>query len=173
VKILALDPSSTRTGYAILTSPTADGLVEAGYLRPERSTDRYLDRITAMAQDLHGLISMTAGIDLVVIEMPSGRCGGGQRRGAGSSLIVYGVAAGMLWGVAVGRVGTGVKAVETVFENVWTGRVSKGVRQQRIAAQFPSYAKACAADTGGDTADAIGLGVWYLEEHIIERANRG
>jgi hypothetical protein len=96
----------------------------------------------------------------VVIEITSGkvarRARGKGHNGAGLS--VYGMAVGYLWRECVAALG---ESVSTVEENVWTAGVPKDRRARHIATLFPAYRRA--KDPGGDVADAIGLGRWYLQ----------
>lgn len=169
--ILALDPSSTRTGYALGTG--AGQIVEAGYFTPVAKSPA-MERIRSMAGDLLELLDgheeELAGI---VVEVCSGRPGSGSRRGASSSLAIYGMAAGAMWMASVmwgpGKSATrGDVPVHAVTEQEWTRRVPKKDRQLGIAGLFPQYAAAISQDGGADVADAIGLMRWWF----IERAAR-
>jgi hypothetical protein len=152
---LTLDPSSTRTGYAAWNDDWS--LREAGYFGPTRMKDIALDRIDAMIRDLEHFV-VEKRPRLIVIEIPSGKVGSGQRRGAGASLTIYGFAAGAVY--AWCRTLSGVD-VRTATERAWTNRVPKAKRAKLIAMEFPQYAKAMELDGGGDVADAIGLGLWF------------
>lgn len=160
--LLALDPSSTRTGYAVFDS--AGKIAEAGYLNPRFATDKAWDRIASMIEDLAELLRATAP-RRIVIEVPSGKVGGGQRRGAGASLCIYGFAVGAIW--ATCRSATCNPTTDEVDERSWTLRVPKEIRRSRVAAEFPEYRKVMSKDGGGDVADAIGIGLWWIEQRRI------
>jgi len=156
--ILGLDPSSTRTGYAVVLFGGATKVIDAGYLRG-RTKDEAKTRIMAMRLSLLELLQEHLPT-MTVVEIPSGKIGGGQRRGASaSSMAIYGLAAGVVLGVCLSSPGTEVVAVD---ERVWTSRVPKSIRQRRVAAEFPAYRDVMKSDGGGDIADAIGLALWGL-----------
>jgi hypothetical protein len=157
VTVLALDPSSTCVGYALLRA--ADVLVECGRLTPAKARATPAHRIPTIGQELAALLAATTPTE-VVIEITSGKVAGHARaRGHnGAGLGVYGMAVGYLWRECVAAVG---ESVATVEENVWTAGVPKNRRARYIATLFPVYRTA--NDPGGDIADAIGLGRWYLQ----------
>lgn len=151
MKLLALDPGSIRTGYAIFR----DGvLVDAGHLRAPKDWT-LVERIYALVADLRKLIDETKP-GMMLIEITSGKVQA-RHGGGGAGLAIYGVAVGALWATCM-QLGN----VEAVLENVWTGGVPKTKRQRAIAAEFPRYRAIASKDSGGDIADAIGLGMWYL-----------
>lgn len=158
MKLIALDPSSTRTGYAAFI----DGkLAEAGYLKPHRTRDSSEKRIEAMCNALRELfIGMVVDGVHVVVEVPSDRQGTGSRAGATGRLAIYGVAVGELRRTA--KCSVFVSQVHSVTEREWTRGRSKARRQAGIAALFPNYRRIMAKDRGADVADAIGLGLWWL-----------
>lgn len=160
---LTLDPSSTRTGYAAWRDDWS--LAEAGYFGPSSTRDLALDRIDTMIRELRDFVAEFKP-RLVLIEIPSGKVGSGQRRGAGASLTIYGFAAGSVYTWCRWNM-PGVD-VRTVSERAWTNRVPKAVRARRIAMQFPQYARAMEHDSGGDAADAIGIGCWFQKQQQIK-----
>lgn len=154
MSILALDPSSTATGYAVLRD---DGsLADAGLLKPDRTRDDANTRIAAMHRALIEVLKEHTPAH-VVVEDTSGKVGHrGRARGMnGAGMAIH--------GKAVGYFICAVKAAgyvpECVLENVWTRQVPKAVRQSRVAVAFPAYAGV--SDPGGDVADAIGLADWW------------
>jgi len=165
--VLAIDPSSTRTGYALLTC--SEYLQEAGVLSPENRRDAPIERIRCMAGELIAMIELERP-DVIVIEVPSGRIGTGFRRGAKARLSVYGLGAGGLWGVcwsAVRVSGHRIALVETT-EREWTCGRSRAVRAQHASAAFPHIApKLRGQDPGGDIADAIGIGLWWFNQQRL------
>jgi len=161
--ILALDPSSSRTGYALLTEQ--ETLREAGLLKPGKTTDPAAERIGAMCLDLAELLAALAP-DVIVIEWTSGHVGRKRHRGGGAGLAVYGIAIGALWQVARHYAAPAGARVEIVAENDWTDGVPKPDRIGNIARLYPAYNPA--RDTGGDAADAIGLARWWIRRHRLK-----
>jgi len=159
-ELIAIDPSSTRTGYALFDRR---GVVDAGFLRPDRTKDRADRRVRAMARDLVDLIEEW-GPRVGVIEIPSGAPGRGSRRGGKTSLIVYGFAAGALYGVML----TALARVHPVLETIWTRGQPKARRVVSVATRYPQYLAAADRDRGRDVADAIGLGDWWRSYGQLE-----
>lgn len=160
--LLAIDPSSTCTGFAVLTGPEV--LVEAGRLTPGRQTAPAIIRIATMREELiHLIIEKTP--NQIIIEIPSAHVSGRIRMPKqGKGMGVYGMAAGVLWATAVSLCQTA-----TVDERTWTGCRKKEVRAREIAAIFPAYRKI--KDPGLNIADAIGIGRWwFLAKSAQERA---
>lgn len=159
--ILALDPSSTRTGYALLSR--GGQLGEAGLLKPAKTADPAACRIETMCQDLRELLE-TAGPATVVIEWTSGKIARrGRGRGInGAGLAIYGIAVGALWREVCNYCSQDrQRRCQLIAENIWTAGTAKAKRQAMIARRFARYDPA--SDPGGDVADAIGLGCYYLE----------
>lgn len=154
--LLSLDPSSTTTGWALWNGLL---LLEAGAFRTKPYDDP-LVRIEAECKDLRELIRK-AHPDVVVIEATSGKTAGRLQSRQTSGLGIYGTAVGALWREAYWAVEVSGR-VEMVYENEWTRGVSKAKRRALIAAELPEYAKAMDQDKGGDVADAIGLGRWWI-----------
>ncbi len=153
--ILALDPSSQKTGYALLTP--AGTLTEHGLLKPRRIRDDANARIDAMVFSLREIVAEYAP-DAIIIEDTSGKVGA-RHKGNGAGLAIHGKAVGRLHQAAIDALGEKGRVV-MVLENDWTRRTPKAVRQNRAAYLFPDYKPA--ADKGGDMADAIMLGVWWI-----------
>jgi len=158
--ILALDPSSTRTGYALLDEQ--EKLLEAGFLSPRKRTDPPAERIAAMVEDLLGLLH-TLEPAAVVIEWTTGKVGRRRHHGAGAGLAVYGAALGALWQAACFHARQAGGRVELAVENEWTDGRPKAERAAAIARLYPQYQ--AERDPGGDMADAIGLGGWWIRRH--------
>lgn len=159
--VLALDPSSTRTGFAVLDRLR---LVDAGYLAQPRRLDA-LARSAGMVDEILGLLRARAGLwRAVLIEVPSGRPRSGLRANAGGYLAIYGLAVGAIWQAVRSwcSLQCAPPRVCAVTEREWTRGVPKRVRQRRMALLHPQYAAQLAKDSGGDVADAIGLGAWWL-----------
>lgn len=168
MKLLALDPSSTATGYALFQD---DKLLACGKFRG-RAKDRALLRCELMLAEVQGICLDHAPLD-VVIEMPGGKV---HRRIAGrapAGLDLYGMAAGMIYQGCNGLHPKAVRAIHAVTPNEWTGGRGKAERAKLYGAMFRGVYDP-AADKGLDIADAIGLGLWFRHETarkaIIEKA---
>ena len=155
MKALALDPSSTRTGYAVAEGPGE--LLEAGALAPKRSADA-VERIKAMVQDLDELIEEHQP-DVVIVEVPDGKVHGRRKHAGGAGLSVYGMAAGAMldacwrsWGIHV----------HAVTPTQWNRGRSKNETLAIVDQVFPGtdWKK----DRGRDASDAAGELVWWFEE---------
>jgi len=168
--ILSLDPSSTRSGWALMKPP--EQLVRAGLLLPARQTDPSEDRIAEMCKSLWQILNLWQ-VKTILIEWTSGKT---QKRhkGSGAGLAVHGAATGALWREVLAwlRWQPGENQLKTKViltrENEWTRGVSKRDRAVAIAAMFPEYK--IDNDPGLDIADSIGLAVWYLREQSLKLA---
>lgn len=155
MKILAIDPSSNRTGYAILES-IGERVLEAGILKPDRTTDPANDRIRAMVREAQAIIAEQEP-SLIVIEDTTGKVGKRHGSGGGAGLAVYGKAIGWFASMCE-RLRPG--RVKLVLENEWTAGVSKARRQLTVSRLFPKMD--LSTDTGGDASDAIGVGLYAV-----------
>lgn len=160
---LSLDPSSTRTGYALWSGSI---LIEAGTLRPDRTRDDVFTRVDTMVRELRALVDeMRSGkIETAVIEVPSGRRGRGSEGGATGHLALYGVAVGAIRETCRGL---GIEVVAT-SEREWTrGRPARR-RQSIVARTVVGYD--ASKDTGADVSDAIGIGQWWISQRMVNAA---
>lgn len=154
MKLLAIDPSSSCSGYAVMSDERT--LIECGKLKPTRAKDGPNTRIRTMVNEALQLIAEHQP-DWVVVEDTSGKVARRHGGGGGAGLAIYGKAVG--WFICQmeqrmpGR-------VTCVVENLWTRGVSKPKRQAFIASLYRPYDPK--QDTGGDVADAIGLGRWWF-----------
>jgi len=172
--ILALDPSSTCTGCALLddSEATLNGtprLIEAGLIRPARPRARSFERVESMTVDVSQLLN-THSPNVILVEFPSTHTGA-RHQGAGFGLAVYGFAVGAMWQCCRQWLSDAAHSPRTVqasrgcsciLADNWTRRVAKSVRQRQISLLFPSYR--AADDPGGDIADALGLALWYCRD---------
>lgn len=163
--ILSLDPSSTICGYAALR--TDGSLVEAAAILPAARADPSFERVVSMGEELARVLKRLKP-DVVLIEWTKGKVNVGRHTGLGAGLAVYGCGVGWLgavvWHWAVGRTQC---HVEAVLENDWTRGIPKEQRQLAVTAAYPEYAVHLADDPGGDIADAIGLGGWWIRERQL------
>ena len=161
MKLLSLDPSSTMTGYAIMDEKA--NLVEAGLIKPRKAGDELWTRILTMSKSLITLIKEIEPTHCIV-EVPIGK----HRRlpaAMSGSLVKYGCAVGSLY-LAAHLFCPHVYPVSTL----WTGGKAKVRRAGAVAFRFPTYDPD--KDKGLDMADAIGMGVWWLDQQAGRYAKR-
>lgn len=152
---LSLDPSSTRTGYAVWSDkPAADTLLESGTLKPDTSDTTAIQRIQTMAAELIHLVDEHK-TSRAVIEIPNTHVHG-KLQGRTQGQAVYGLAVGWL----IGRVWERIPAI-TYTDNSWTGRSSKLERVIAVETTFPHYDRK--KDSGHDECDALSLGLWFAQ----------
>ena len=190
MRVLALDPSSTCTGWAVLDGLERDELIDGGLIKP--SASKFLDKAAPEAKhdDLlkwysqgplassRRMIETLGDVlplfdeykpDRVAVEVPSGKAGTGSKWGAKGSLTTYGMAAGAVWAYCLA-----IQPGKTVAinERMWTvGQTSKQGRAYTHESLYPGRYRAN-IDPGGDLSDAIGIGRWYLRQRI-ERGDDG
>lgn len=149
--LLCIDPSSTLCGYALFK---AGVLTECGLLKPQRTRDDANDRIKSMVAEAT-CVALQDSVDLIIIEDTSGKVGA-RHGGHGAGLAIHGKAVGWMIGSLRAHY-----PVECVLENEWTRGIKKVYRQAVIAVMFPKLYDP-KKDKGGDAADAIGLGMYWL-----------
>ncbi len=161
-EVLALDPSSTKTGYCVWAGGRGGKVQEAGVLRPGKVRDPAAVRIRAMGQELVALLTeMRPAVILIEVSMSShGRAGAAGAR----TLHVYGMAVGYLWALCqvhevMAAAGGATVRVELVDANDWTRGIQKRRRTAYVAGTVKGYD--AARDGGGDAADAIGMARWW------------
>lgn len=162
--VLALDPSSTVVGYAVLRSPGE--LVEAASILPNSRSDDSFHRCLVMSEELLGILDRIRP-SVILIEWTKGKVNVHRHGGLGAGLAVYGCGVG--WMAANAYAWTKLWPaceVHAVLENDWTRGVPKARRQLAVASAYPEYAAHLAEDSGGDIADAIGLADWWLREQV-------
>jgi hypothetical protein len=155
VPLLSLDVSSTAAGYAVFgTGP--DDLGAFGVIKPRGRWDA-VERIRLIVDAVVTVLAMHPPAS-VVMEFSAGKTAG--RLAKASGLAVLGQAQGAVWEAIRSR-GYGVS---TVTENEWTNRKPKPKRAEDVAGWYGEYRDYFAEgrDSGFDAADAIGLGVWFL-----------
>lgn len=163
--ILGLDPSSTRTGYALLAT-TGPTVLEMGVLRPRQAAP-VPDRLLSITMDLFTLLDRHRP-GLIAIEITSGHQAGRNGPGRMAGLGVYGMAVGAVLHAAWTWVGHdegrwppgATPRVVTVTENHWTRSAPKARRQMNLAAAYPDQRRAILDDH--DAADALGVADWCL-----------
>jgi len=165
--ILSVDPSSTRTGWALLSQ--GERLLQGGILTPDKVRSDPQFRIAAMCRDLRQLLDEIEP-ETILIEITSGKVAGHKRNAMkGAGLGVYGMAVGAIWQAAEAWLRSrppeqkNETEIVLIKENDWTRGIPKSDRIAGVASRFPEYSSE--QDPGGDLADAIGLAIWYLTEH--------
>ncbi len=158
--LLAIDPSSTCTGYAVMSDCMT--ILDAGLLKPDKTRDPAIIRIVAMNRSL-GRVLREYRPDQIVIETPNAHTAG-RIAGRVMGNAIYGFAAGVMFHTCV----ISNKNTEPVDAQLWTRGVPKLKRQQNVCVAFPKrYSPE--TDRGGDIADAIGLGVWWFRQQKAKR----
>ena len=171
--ILSLDPSSTRTGWALLSQ--GEQLLQGGIIKPHKQKCEAQYRIAQMCKDLEQLLAEIEP-ETILLEWPSGHVGRKRHQGGGAGLSIYGAACGSLWRTCEHWIRSlppeqqSQTEVELVLESDWTRGIPKSDRIAGVASRFKEYDPA--ADPGGDLADAIGLGCWYLKEYRMRLAEQ-
>lgn len=155
--LLAIDPSSTRTGYALLRLP-GGSVIEAGSLSGRRQ-DRAIGRAMDIGDEVARLVADVRP-DTIVIETPGTHGGRSQsrRNTGGFGLALYGMAVGIIYRAAWQ---TGVEVIP-ISAHEWPGGRSKQGRAVALAMINPAYRAVAAHDKGRDVADAIELGQWWI-----------
>lgn len=169
MKILAIDPSSTRTGWALFRGGALQNFGAIGPF-PRRFT--VAQRVAEMCSSVVTKC-LLYDPDVVVFEWTSGKVGK-THRGRGAGLAMHGVAIGAIWQAVVAwererfDAKGGIETpIELINENTWTRAVPKATRQHAVKTEYPQYHMM--ADKGGDIADAIGLGDWWLKERSVRK----
>lgn len=152
-KLLAFDPSSSCTGWAVGIRDGQEVNVHyAGRLKPPGKI-RGWDRIRWMGSAV-GPIIREYRPARIIIEVPSGKVGYGHG-GGGSGLAVYGAAAGVVDYECVERLGA--DKVHAITELEWARGFPKRKRSVRANLIWPGYAAVAAQDSTRDIADAVCL----------------
>lgn len=161
--ILALDPSSTCTGWALLADATT--LVEWGLLRVPAKVKPPPLRARGMAQQCIEVADRVRPA-VVVVEYPNSHVQA-RHGGHGAGLAVYGAVVGYVCG-SLRRSGYEVREIDVA----WKSRTPKARIHAIVQAEFEDYDPA--EDTSsGDGADAIALGAWFLREEAAVRLRGG
>lgn len=162
--LLAIDPSSTLTGYAVMADRMT--ILDAGLLKPDKTRDPAIMRIIAMTKELTALISEYEP-DTILVEMPSTSHGQAVSRGAGAGAATYGLAVGVMYWECYNSSDYKSPPVP-VGAQEWTKGIPKLKRQQNICMMFPDRYNP-EKDRGGDIADAIGLCCWWFSQQKAKR----
>lgn len=160
--LLALDPSSQATGWAVFD----DGrLRRCGVWRPKSGS--LWARIDATGLAV-GTMLDECRPDHVVVEVTSGMT---YKRVRAHSLSALAFAQGAV--VQAARGPHHRTPVHPVDEQQWTGRRPKKLRAKMVAATEPVYAAFAPKDKGLDAADACGVGLWWLGQRRLAELMKG
>jgi len=167
--ILALDPSSTRTGIAVMGFDNE--LIDQFALVP-KPDDTSDVRILIQCRDLRQALDQ--GVfkpEVIVIEGTSGKINKKRNKGQGAGMAIYGIAVGAIWMTCNWWAADNKSdcPVEIVLENDWTRGVTKKQRAINMSLIYPQYKPYL--DPGLDIGDAIGLGLWWLENNKLLKHN--
>lgn len=173
MRLLSLDPSSTTTGWAVLTGLDREDLVEAGVVTPDDDKAAAMVRTRSMTPQVLGLIDEHKP-NVILVESTSGKVNKKRHKGAGAGLATYGMAVGFMLASIEWYTGDcqPLPAIHAITENTWTRSVPKRSRAEAMAYRYAGYARAVAAglDKDRDAADAIGLAVWWFTERMVAKA---
>jgi len=162
LRVLALDPSSTKTGWALCREGLGFEPVRSGVLsRPDR-WPAYL-RLRCLQVEVRDLVlSLDGEFDRVVVEVP-GVKQAGRMRSKYSTAGTYAAAVGIVLGVAYEH----CDLVVAVASDHWTrmGGAFGQRKGRRLAALEHASSYERSGDRGGDEGDAISLGAWYAHHH--------
>ena len=165
--ILSLDPSSTRTGCAVMDFNGE--LIEMFFIKPKKA-DKAVDRILTQCNDiLTGLDKRIFGdLTRIVIEGTTGKVNKNRNKGQGAGMAIYGMAVGAMWMTCCcwSLANPHGCIVTLVAENDWTRGIPKKQRAINMSLIYPQYKPI--NDPGLDIGDAIGLGRWWLDEQKIK-----
>jgi hypothetical protein len=150
MSILAIDPSSTAIGWAVLK----DGKITAsGVERPEGKNRR--DKLLDIYLRCLDVIANGLDCDYAAIEIPAVHTHGRIAKAQGQA--IYGVAVGMVIACAFHQHDNSfLKGIE-FFEPSWKNRQPKEVFAVKAKIYKPTYDRT--KDKGADEADAICLAI--------------
>lgn len=170
--LLTIDPSSTLTGYAVMSDP--ETIEDCGYLRPTSPKAPAIDRTDSICDSLE-LLVWEHKPDHVLIEVPSGNVR--IAKFGAQWITLYAFAAGAQHAilrryVQVRNAKSPGATLWRVDEQTWTKGKTKARREDEIFATFPVLREKLRRDTGGDIADAIGIGLYWWHKVWKVEANR-
>lgn len=169
MKLLALDPSTTCTGYAVMRS--SDDLFDAGIIRPPTTAKTPLERIESICKEVAALIAEIHP-HYMVIEVPSGHVAARiAEESGGAGLSVYGMAVGAV--VHTAWIAMGSSELVWTPDESWTQGIAKQVRRLAIMAEFSWANEQFEKDSGSDMADAIGLAQWWFTNQSLQQLAEG
>lgn len=168
--VIGIDPSSTKTGLALVYVGSETVLEMASVSFTDGTPT--LDRLRQTPTDIHEWITelpIRIGSEqcpsdeiAFAVETPSpSRSGKTRKESGGFGLTTYARAVGRVEAMVEGYAHT-LDQVVLVDERTWTGKVSKAARTAAIDATVPRYDPT--QDPGQDIADAIGVALWTTRQ---------
>lgn len=178
VQLVTLDVSSNAAGVAWFEP---DGTLSGfSTIMPRRGVDPHVRIDEIVRRVLVQTLPQFTDISELhfLMEWSSGQVHGRQMRTRtpGAGLSTLGQAQGQVRQALIGKTG---RKPWLVCENVWTLSKRKEDRARLIRLEFPAYAAYHAAgkDPGLDSADSIGIGLWYYarakEQELETRLREG
>lgn len=158
--ILAIDPSSTRTGYCVMQHDMS--LIEAGAVTPSPRAKDALERIESMTWELLDNLAAYEPSHIIV-EIPSGKTHRRLQSTNISGLPIYGMAVGYICSALYYKLDVDITGVN---DNDWTGGQKKATRAYVTRSLYPELNNK--KDSGMDIADAVGLARWWIEKQRLE-----
>lgn len=160
ITIMAIDPSMTMSGYAVLRRSDSITVVDAGVLRPE-GTDR-INKIHSMVIEAKCLAAEYSPTRIIV-ELPMEFVIAARRgKRSAAHLPWYGVAIGAFLvsfprDIVVGVTATAWGTVYPTIDKMKTGRI------MAVRARYGQHLDLGAPTVAGNVADAIMMGTWWLD----------
>ena len=161
--LLAIDPSTTKIGWAIFTD---QGLRKYGTISPPKvktpikavRRKDWWSRTKVAEREISSLIERYRPTKVIIEQPQIFQSKKGQAASNSSSIIKLCIAAGVYAGSALGD-----PRIEVVFTpvNQWKGTVPKHITQRRVLRR---YGVALSKTVDNNAIDAIGIGDWYLRK---------
>ena len=170
MKILALDPASLTTGYAVLEHGGDMKLLEAGTITATAKLEA-LARTEQMYCEVQSLLHEIRP-DVIAIEVADGRQRTGKKRRS-SSLPIWGQAVGMVWGCCLAWRNAHFleSTIIPIGNTQWTENKGKLWRQAQVRVYFPKQYDPEADTKGLDVSDAVALGIWVSRRITSNKIN--
>ena len=165
MKIIAIDPGSIITGYAVVTE--TGRLLDAGLIKPKNRDDPPNIRIGEIVNAVHALL-IEHEPDIIVLEWTTGKVNKGRHKGGGRGLAIYGIAVGAIW-ITMELWHKDNHGDIVLIDEGWTKGVKKKKRLEDLELTCSAYNRE--DDKSGDMGDAICLGEYYLKRLYAERVS--
>jgi Holliday junction resolvasome RuvABC endonuclease subunit len=163
MKILALDPSSVAVGWAIFVD---DRLVKPGVFK---ASGDFIKRMKLLMECTRELVMVYAP-DLILIEMHEGlpfarnqRSDKEKRSPKVTATLCHGQ------GMILGAIVHCTAEIKIVGDLEWTAQHKKEVRAKDIHMIYPAFRDTWERDDGMDAADAVGIGMHWINGESMRR----
>lgn len=160
--ILALDPSLTKTGYAVGTGHRQ--LIEHGLINSDSGLD-LVPRARRMVAEVEAMVRLHKP-ECIAIELPAHHVHGRVHGMNIGGLAKYGFAVGWVVGLCDAYCAKRGARLIASDANEWTNRSKKRTRVAWVSQWYPAYQ--AKRDRGGDMADAISLMEWAANKIEME-----